>query len=746
MAQYEAIVSSDAAETTPQLPNRYESFREADSVSLPRADTESEPAVLKAAREQNVFVESQPSCPIPRKKYPKHRWWYKIGLLGLFTLITGTMVIFASCAILVFLWKGAQISRDRGEPAKFWKTIVFRDMATKAITICSAAMRVSIGLHISLVAAAVAALMLETTGTRFRDIAAISIQRASGSSPYTILPASLRVARASVFGVMHASIIVLGTIILVASTFTSTILLTDLTNINIAGPMQTRLLPIGLRLNTTLSANGVLHYRSSPSANWRFGEMKPGNVATTAEIADTGNTYRALLPYMKEESRTTLEHYTGPGLVGNFRTVCFSPSLERIHFGLTASRWGLQAELNIKSTKNGPNFLQNWSKNEFSFTALLPTKWNTSDAATLPLSLANNYHAGPRGDLGLTDPLSGRNFSFIPLLLLKSSPILLHGFGHLDLGGETDESEAMDKIHQLKGLKTKKDGRWTTASLKNGTEVFSATLCFVADNAPEIYEITMTGMTIPSEPTVEWQRNGTSKSSEQLQKQLGIGVSDRDYRRRHIMQLEIGVHDPKYSKLMTEPRNFALIQALLGYSPQGGWAMTNYKDLYEEDWIAWWAAHAVHVSLIQDILRATGDPALAIQALAFRFHSMIFYDSMAEFDLHKPVTTINSVEMLLPVRWTGLAVVLSLVLVHLLLLCITMVLFQFKTRASDLGNAWQAIAQVVSTETRAVVEEASAVRDKEVEAWARSSGVSARSYTVSMSDVRNRTEIIDQKM
>lgn len=235
---------------------------------------------------------------------------------------------------------------------------MFRNMATKVITICFTAMRVSTGLHISLVATAVAALMLEATGTRFRDIAAVSIQRASGSSPYTILPASLRVARVSVFGVLHASIIILGTIILVASTFTSTILLTDLENVNIAGPMQTKLLPIGLGPITTLSANGVLHYRSSPFANWRFGEMKSGDVTSTAEIADTGSTYRALLPYMKEESRTLLEHYTGPGLVGNFRTVCFSPSLERIHFDLTASRWGLQAELNIRSTENGPSFLK----------------------------------------------------------------------------------------------------------------------------------------------------------------------------------------------------------------------------------------------------------------------------------------------------------------------------------------------------------------------------------------------------
>lgn len=38
---------------------------------------------------------------------------------------------------------------------------------------------------------------------------------------------------------------------------------------------------------------------------------------------------------------------------------------------------------------------------------------------------------------------------------------------------------------------------------------------------------------------------------------------------------------------------------------------------------------------------------------------------------------------------------------------------------------------MVSAETRAVVEEASAVRDKELQAWARSLGVSRTSYAVS---------------
>lgn len=189
-----------------------------------------------------------------------------------------------------------------------------------------------------------------------------------------------------------------------------------------------------------------------------------------------------------------------------------------------------------------------------------------------------------------------------------------------------------------------------------------------------LYEITVTGMSISPELTVEQQKSGTLESREPLQKQLGLGTFQKDYRDRHIMQLEAGVHNSNYSKPMTGPRNFALRQALSRYSPQGGWALTNYKDLYEEDWTARRAAHAVHVSLIQDIFRATRDPASAMQALAFGLDSPILYECMAEFDVHKPVTTVNSVEALILVRWTGLAVVLSLTLVHLLLLCSKMVL------------------------------------------------------------------------
>ncbi|KAF5652109.1 hypothetical protein F25303_3583 [Fusarium sp. NRRL 25303] len=122
----------------------------------------------------------------------------------------------------------------------------------------------------------------------------------------------------------------------------------------------------------------------------------------------------------------------------------------------------------------------------------------------------------------------------------------------------------------------------------------------------------MTGMSFSSELTDEQQKNGTLKSREPLQKQLGLGTFQKDYRDRQIMQLEVGVHNSNYSKPMTGAKN------LCSYT-------SAVEDLYEEDWTTRRAAHAVRVSLIQD-MRATGNPGSAMQAPDFRLNSTISYE------------------------------------------------------------------------------------------------------------------------
>lgn len=105
-----------------------------------------------------------------------------------------TGVTFFCTALLIFLWNGADRARSGHHRAKFWDDIVFNGWATQLVTICSAVIRVSIGFQIGLAAAAMAAVILETSGSRFCDTAMLSIQRASSSSagPLDLLPTAWR--------------------------------------------------------------------------------------------------------------------------------------------------------------------------------------------------------------------------------------------------------------------------------------------------------------------------------------------------------------------------------------------------------------------------------------------------------------------------------------------------------------------------------------------------------------------------
>ncbi|KAF4965628.1 hypothetical protein FSARC_6615 [Fusarium sarcochroum] len=671
----------------------------------------------------------------------KHPWWHRIGCSGLLTLSVGTVAILASCTVLILLWRGGHVAQNRDDLAEFWKTIFFQEMASRVITICSAAIRASIGLHISFVAAAIASLILETTGTRFHDVANISIQRASGSNPYTIIPAALRVATGSIFGLINSLVIVVGIIILLVSTFTSTILLTDLKIRDIAGPTKEQLYPIWFDVGSALAANGVLHYRSSPSIYWRFAELKTNKGISVTNVTDTGDTYRAILPFKEDKTRKTLEYYAGSAPIANLRTTCLGPSLSNLNLTIAKCATGILLEGNILMDNIEVEYLKNWHGATILFRSVLTTSWDEQIENILPLSLGNEIiHRKIIDEAGPWDPLSNRTYQLYPIMLFKSG-LPLRGLSRLN----DNETILTKKLDRLRNLSTKKDGPWTQALNTSGAEVFSTTLCFVASNMPEIYDVTMTGKTVQSEPAVEWSMDPDQKNKQRFLHQLGVGVDNQNYRKREIMKLDIGSRDLNYSEVMTNSASYfynaILQQALAGYSAAGGWSMTPPRDVFIETPEQWWYAHVAHAFLLQDILQATQDPAMAIQALVFRFCQMILYDSLDKFDLTRPVETINSIEVLIPVQWTGLAIVLGLVFVHLVLVSGTMILYLLRTQASELGNAWQAVAQVVSPHTSELIEEASDMRDKDVEEWAKSSGLSTEVYTASRCAARERTYV-----
>ncbi|KAF9766030.1 hypothetical protein IL306_001600 [Fusarium sp. DS 682] len=286
--------------------------------------------------------------------------------------------------------------------------------------------------------------------------------------------------------------------------------------------------------------------------------------------------------------------------------------------------------------------------------------------------------------------------------------------------------------------KSKRDGPWTTATSKNGTQLFQASVCFLSQNTPLLYNVTMTGRAISSEPTsiAKWKTlkgwNGTD-----VLKQLGIGIPATDLEARGILNLRIRGRPYNFTNAKVDwfedYANSMIHASLHGYSLSGGWTLNNDALDGWYDTIANWPAHPEHSHLFQSVLQETGDPARAVQELFFRFHQMIFYDILPYFTLQQSVTTSNVKQVYIPSRWTGLIVVLSGVILHLALMLLTAGMFIASTKSSMLGNTWHAVAQIISPETSLVVDAVSnnGMRDVDVAKWAKTTGSGEHVYGLS---------------
>jgi hypothetical protein len=156
-----------------------------------------------------------------------------------------------------------------------------------------------------------------------------------------------------------------------------------------------------------------------------------------------------------------------------------------------------------------------------------------------------------------------------------------------------------------------------------------------------------------------------------------------------------------------------------------------------------WPTHPEHAAVVQNIIQQTGDPAQAMQTLVFRFYQMLYYDWLPNYKPTHEVTTINAKEVLIPEQWTGLIVVLFIIIVHFIVTAATMYLFAQRTTSSLLGNAWQAVSQMVSPETQDVIRAAGGegMKDKEVAEMVKAAGRNNEAYTVSSGVDNGRTEL-----
>lgn len=672
------------------------------------------------------------SSPSDSKRQNWKQHWKRIGLASIAAIILGTMVVLASLAILVFLWHGAQLAKRRQEPV-FWQTIVFHGWAPQVVTICSAAIRIVMALQTGFVVAAVAAIMLETSGVSLVDTAVLSVERALGSSPLNLLFPALR--RCStredrIPVILHLLLVTTVLVISLASTFTSTILLSDFRSGMVASPSVTA--KTGIDFSTAgFPFYGTSVIKSRPAANWRFAEARDGEGAPSTK-GDTGDTYRSMLPFQDVDSRRLLEFYSGPAAVTNFRTFCVAPefrnlTLARIEVPDSGGVRSISVLADVPPSKDWKleyEFFINTRKPS-QMKARLLDRWYASSPPSWPLTL--HYSIG--------DTFKPENQSttwpyFFQRALIFNSTVLLN----------KTQRWSDDLPESLRNLTTKKQGLWTKVMDANGVEVFSATELYFNNAGPRLYNVTMSGRGIKSEPTGDWRRGPGHENQMDILHQMGVGASFED---RGILELTVGSHLPDDYRPYYNP----LGPTALSASGTSSHPDAQFSWAFSDSWMtslhmgSMEFPHPAYSSVFQSIIQQTEDPAQAVQALITRLYQTQYYDFLPDFDYKQTTKTIYSTERIIPSRWTGLVIVLCLVTVHLLLICITMVLFISRTRGSALGNIWQAVSQMNSSATKQILESTDSKRDNEVKSCVKAMGKDTGVYGVSRSVETGRMEI-----
>ncbi|KAG9496682.1 hypothetical protein J7337_011462 [Fusarium musae] len=679
---------------------RTESTRRGQHESIEGLDTN--PAETHCSSRQSLLDSDLPPKPSAERGCPSRRrftLWQSIGLFSFLSLALGTAFTLASSGILIYLWRGADLSHDRKEP-EFWTTIVTNGWAARVATICSAVIRTSIAVQVGIVAASLSAIVLETTGARFNDVPILSSERASKSGFINICPAVLRQTTGSPLSILNSFIIILGLTIMAVSTFISTILLSDFTTSKVASPSVTHDRAVASKhpADWRFNYKGPTYWGSKPSSQWRFAEDRIGK----PRFGDTGDVYRAMLPFSEAASRTSLEAYDGPALVANVRTICRPPPLQNSSIsahGMISPHFG-DAKDSVSAVLNttGPSECMLYCRDKGRLTG-----W--------PVSLCD-YSGSfmPQPELSI-DSKTGRKHSFQQMLVVNATTnIAADGFRDTN-GGPPPE--------RLRNLAYEMSDVWTKAYDANGDHVMSATFCFVNTYPAQIYNVSMTGRHTTIEPSLN-----TSKV-DGAHLQLGNG---EDFAKRGILDIDIGPrlnvssrlvdfvegvpmedgpsHDPYYRTLGLEHPSMS----------KTTWGMMSPAQEVEQGW----SANQAHISLFQSIIQKTEDPAVAVQGLITRLYQMVYYNWLEEYDLKYPVSATRAEDRLIPTRWTGLIIVLVLVAVHLGLVFTTIILFVLKTKASALGNTWHTLAQ--TTQMTDSANGADMMLDDEVKKWAKVTG------------------------
>ncbi|KAL2279936.1 hypothetical protein FJTKL_13082 [Diaporthe vaccinii] len=242
----------------------------------------------------------------------------------------------------------------------------------------------------------------------------------------------------------------------------------------------------------------------------------------------------------------------------------------------------------------------------------------------------------------------------------------------------------------------------------------NVSLCF-AGLQTDLYNVTMSTTTDPKEPEVRWDPLYSEDGAEPGQVFMGttgshLGAAERgilsisDFRRTNGLKAE-DVNDSAHT-LWKGPSGFT---GMFSDSLGGSYITCNSCDF------AGWPVPPDIAALFTRTIHTTGRAAWAIQSFLTTYTESWYAQILPQFDVSAGIEVTFSTQLRISRHWGGLIAALVMVILNLVCVWAITVLYVIHTRYSRQGNVWHAVSQIISEETRLILEQSSRVTDEKVE-------------------------------
>lgn len=652
----------------------------------------------------------------------------KLGVYNIGVLVLGAIAILIAIAFFTLLWSGSETARDGQPTPALWFHIVQRpNWATRVATVGSVFVRLATAAQMGLLAALVAAWTLETTGASAEHLPLLSIIRTVNNGPQSHIW--------NVFHSLHtgtrrwySALIILAILDAFALQFTSTLLVTDFGRATVVPGASNQSVAYGIlssytdelatRSGVVQASMGVDLNLAAAPAYPRFAEFaNPSTSHLGLDYADTGESFRALLPIMDSDTRGVLRTYRGPATVFDSRARCVRPSLSIsnvtfIYQSATNEPYEIIVVGNITMETPIPGITVSPTEEDGSFmtTAMARIYANTTDWRLSYSFVKVGEITGPTSPI---DPVpDGNLWSWLLLNITGDWTSVL-----IDL--DTGMVGPFDWVQSQSGLWT--DLKTTNETIDIG---ISATVCYTGLESNDLWIHADSERDLSEPKNIPWIKDLWKYDTKDVRKMLGATKEPVSLSERGILNLRQPANWTEMIMNTTGQRfiTSSILQSLrrlehpdvVRYYPNYDQARLAPQTALLTPYSEYNSVNRALAAVFQDIIQSTGNPALAFQAMFTTLSQIAYYQALPLFFLDEMATVALSASYTMPVRWTGYATVMALLVVHAILVITAVVLFLSKTDHSLLGNAWQAVAQVSSSDTMDTMHHASNMTDLEV--------------------------------